>query len=244
MIRKRTGESVVRIAVLRNFFHFFMFYPKMVRMYKHPEKYSEKEKYEYNHHVFDVFLKACRCEVSVIGAENIPSDTNCFICANHQGKFDPLVIWKTFDRPLSVVVDQAAINRPVIRELCGIYKSYLFDRTNTRVTLKQSKLLIEGLKSGESCMVFPEGKYEEDCDVLTKFKPGCFRAPYKAKTDIVPTVIRGIWRVFENGEKKPYQITVHYLKPMKFDEYKEMTTAEIAAEVQLRIQSVIDELGC
>ena len=238
------GKTVVRLAVFKNFFNILHYYPRMVSMYHHPEKYTEEEKFKYNNKLINILLKTCKTEVTVYGRENLSDDENYFLCSNHQGKFDPLIIWKTFDRPLSVIVDIAAVNKPIIKELCGIYTSYYYDRTNIRHTLTESKRLEKGLLAGESCMAFPEGNYEDDNESLMRFKPGCFRAAIRTGTTIVPVVLSGVGRVFEKGKKPPYEVSIRYLEPITKEQYKGMNSYEISELVQKRVQDALDEYGC
>lgn len=49
------------------------------------------------------------------------------------------------------------------------------------------------------------------------------------------------YQVFDNNTIKPVKAQIHYLKPIEYDEYKDLKTPEIAALVQSRIQACIDE---
>ena len=49
------------------------------------------------------------------------------------------------------------------------------------------------------------------------------------------------YQVFDNNTIKPVKAQIHYLKPIEYDEYKDLKTPEIAALVQSRIQACMDE---
>ena len=49
------------------------------------------------------------------------------------------------------------------------------------------------------------------------------------------------YQVFDNNTINPVKALIHYLKPIEYDEYKDLKTPEIAALVQSRIQACMDE---
>ena len=49
------------------------------------------------------------------------------------------------------------------------------------------------------------------------------------------------YQVFDNNTIKPVKAQIHHLKPIEYDEYKDLKTPEIAALVQSRIQACMDE---
>ena len=44
---------------------------------------------------------------------------------------------------------------------------------------------------------------------------------------------------FDTNSIKPVNVQVHFLKPIPYEEYKDMKTTEIAAEVKRRIEETI-----
>ena len=48
---------------------------------------------------------------------------------------------------------------------------------------------------------------------------------------------------FDTGSAAPVTVQVHFLKPMEYEEYKDMKSTEIAAEVKRRIEETIKANG-
>ena len=70
-------------------------------------------------------------------------------------------------------------------------------------------------------------------------KVGSFKAAIKAKCPIVPVALVDAFLPFDSNTIKPVTVQVHFLKPLYYDEYKNMKTTEIAEQVRDRIQKAI-----
>ena len=68
-----------------------------------------------------------------------------------------------------------------------------------------------------------------------------FKIAFKSHCPIVPVAMIDCYQVFDNNTIKPVKAQIHYLKPIEYDEYKDLKTPEIAALVQSRIQACMDE---
>lgn len=64
----------------------------------------------------------------------------------------------------------------------------------------------------------------------------------RAKAPIVPVALIDSYRAFEEWTLKPVVTQVHFLKAIPYDEYKNMSTAEIANVVRDRIVNTIQEV--
>ena len=73
------------------------------------------------------------------------------------------------------------------------------------------------------------------------FKGGSFKAATKAKCPIVPVALVNSFKPFDTNSIKPVNVEVHFLKPMLYEEYKDMKTTEIANEVKKRIAEVVEK---
>ena len=72
------------------------------------------------------------------------------------------------------------------------------------------------------------------------FKGGSFKAATKAKCPIVPVALVNSFKPFDTNSIKQVNVEVHFLKPMLYEEYKDMKTTEIANEVKKRIAEVVE----
>ena len=237
---KIRGASILFKAITSNFIKIVVYYPKMVYMAFHREKYTEDQMYDYCLKMITFAIEESRLRVESYGLENIPEKDGFYICSNHQEKFDPLAIWYTFPRHVGVILDDAVTHRPFIREVCRLIKSKRLHKRNTHSVVKAYTEITKDLKAGENYMVFPEGGYEQEPGKLGEFMPGSFKSPQRAHCPILPVAIVDSYKIFDRGFHTTAPIQVHYLKPISPDEYDGMSTCEIAELVKARIQAHLD----
>ena len=98
------------------------------------------------------------------------------------------------------------------------------------------------VENGRKYILFPEGKFDnKKKNSLIEFKSGCFKICLKSKVPIVPVVLIDSYKPYNSWCLGKIQTQVHYLKPIFFDEYKELSTHEIAELVKNMIASKIEE---
>ena len=90
-------------------------------------------------------------------------------------------------------------------------------------------------------VIFPEGTRSKNGNQMGEFHGGSFRCAVKAKCPILPIVFIDSYKVLDQKGSKPMAVQLHYLKPIPYEEYKDLKTVDIAAMVKDRIQAVIDE---
>ena len=56
---------------------------------------------------------------------------------------------------------------------------------------------------------------------------------------IVPVALIDSYKAFDTGSVEKLTVQVHFLEPIYYDEYKDMKTTDIAAEVKSRIEATI-----
>ena len=116
----------------------------------------------------------------------------------------------------------------------------MLDRNDVRQGLKVILKVAEDVKNGKIVIIFPEGTRSKNGNVLGEFKGGSFKAATKAKCPIVPVALIDSFKPFDTNSIKPVTVQVHFLKPLEYEEYKEMKTTEIAVLVQKQIQETIN----
>ena len=99
------------------------------------------------------------------------------------------------------------------------------------------------VKNGRNYLIFPEGTRSKQGNHPQEFKGGSFKAAIKAKCPIIPVALIDSYKSFDTGSAAPVTVQVHFLKPMEYEEYKDMKSTEIAAEVKRRIEETIKANG-
>ena len=173
------------------------------------------------------------------GEENIVNDRPVLYVGNHQGDMDILLIMHEFGELYSIVAKIETKKVPVVAQWMANADCIFMDRGNPRHTLESIKQAQELLENGRTVVIFPEGTRAKGPD-MNEFKPGAFRCALKAKVPIVPFVIDGTYKVFEQQRYlKKADVYLRILPAIEPEEYAGMKTPDISAMVQQRIQ---DEL--
>lgn len=183
-------ELIRFIYVIAGNLHRAWMIPLMGYYSRHPEKYSERFRYEYNKHAIRLMNHTGRIYTQAYGAENLPKDGGYVMFANHQGKYDALGIMLTHEEPCSVVMDEARSKMPLVKQ-------------------------------------------------LDAFKAGSFKSAMRAKAPIVPVALVDSWKVFDLWSLRKVNTQVYYLKPIPYEEYRDMKSVEVAKLVYDRITAAI-----
>lgn len=208
----------------------------------HPEKFSEKQRYELDRHAVRIMCRTGKITTICYGKENLPKEGGYIMYPNHQGKYDALAIFSCHDEPCSVVMDIKKSNSILVREFIDLVQGKRLDKSDVRQAMTIIKEVANDVKTGKRYILFPEGGYEfNNKNHVTDFKPGSFKSATMAKAPIVPVALIDSFKVFNSLNIKPVTAQVHFLKPIPYEEYKGMKTVEIAQLVRDRIAEEIAE---
>ena len=230
----------IALMVLRNLHRVPGKLGKLWHYAKNTDKYPEQEKWSLIHEIMGYAVKAGNVELQVYGRENIPAEDGMLLYANHQGMFDVVALASDWDRPLAAVLKKELGEVPLLKQIRECTYSYLMDREDVRQSLTVIKAVSEEVAKGRNFLIFPEGTRSKNGNVMGEFHGGSFKAALKAKCPIVPLCFIDCFKVLDQKGSKPVAVQMHYLKPIPYEEYKDMKTVEIAALVKSRIQEVLD----
>ena len=235
----------IALMVLRNILKVPAAYSKLSRYAKNPEKYTEKEMYSHIQYILREAIKGGNVNVNVFGKENIPEENGFLLVSNHQGMFDVLAIVANCDNPMGGVYKIELDNRgrgiPLIKEIIRCTNSFPMDRNDVRQSLTVIQNVTEELKKGRNYLIFPEGTRSKNGNVMGEFHGGSFRCAVKARAPILPIAVIDCHRILDEKGSKPMTCQVHFLKPISYEEYKDLKTPDLAALVKSRIQETIDQ---
>ena len=160
---------------------------------------------------------------------------------NHQGLFDVLAIMEACPTPFSVVFKKEVAKVPFLKEVFACMKAYMMDREDIRQSMKVIMSVTKEVQSGRNYLIFPEGTRSKNGNKIGEFKGGSFKAATKAKCPIIPVALVDSFKPFDTHSIRQAVVQVHFLKPMYYEDYKDMKTTEIAAIVHDQVQKTIDE---
>ena len=205
------------------------------------DNYTEGERYALLKKIDRRANKGGNITVQAYGVENIPNENGFMFYPNHQGLYDVLAILDACPTPFSVVAKKEVGNVPFLRQVFTCMKAYIMDREDIRQSMQVILDVTKEVKAGRNYLIFAEGTRSKDGNHPQEFKGGSFKAATKSKCPIVPVALIDSYKAFDTGSVKKLTVQVHFLEPIYYDEYKDMKTTEIAAEVKKRIEATITQ---
>ena len=230
----------IALMVLRNIFRAPGLFAKLWHYAKHTDEYPEQEKWDHIHKILGYAVKAGNVDLQVFGKENLPEKDGFVIYANHQGMFDVVALAADWERPLAAVLKKELADVPMLKQIRECTNSFAMDREDVRQSLTVIKSVTEEVQKGRNYLIFPEGTRSKNGNVMGEFHGGSFRAAMKAQCPIVPLCFIDSFNVLDQKGSKPVSVQMHYLKPIPYEEYKDLKTVDVAELVKSRIQEVLD----
>lgn len=221
--------------------YIILLYAKSAHMNKHIEKYTEEQRYAFAKLIVDKIKQHSFISTEVFGKENLPNQGGYVMYSNHQGKYDMVGIMYGHDKPCTVVMDEVRSKIPIMKPFLAVVQGSTLDRTNLKSQAKTIKKIIQEVNEGRKYVIFPEGGYTNNGNSLQDFKAGSFKISVKTKTPIVPVALVDSYVPYTYNSLRRVTTQVHYLKPIEYEEYKGLSTEDIANLVKERIESKVKE---
>lgn len=212
--------------------------------YGKSDKYTEEERYNQLHRIMYRINRAGRVIIDAHGTENLPKEGGYIMFPNHQGLFDTLALFESHEMPFTFVIKKEMENVFLVKQIIRLLKAQLMDREDVRQSMKVIMQMSEEVKEGRRYVIFAEGTRSRNGNELLDFKAGTFKSAIMSKCPIVPVALIDSYKAFDTNSIKKVEVHIHYLPPMYYDEYKNMKSAEIAAEVKRRIEETIRVNTC
>lgn len=236
------GKEMKRILlmVIRNIFMVPYGWIRLCYRAAHVDKYTEEDMYRFLQWIDLHANRGGNVNIDVHGRENIPDKDGFMFFPNHQGLYDVLAIIEACPRPFSVVAKKEIKNIPFLKQVFACMKAYMIDREDVRQAMQVIIDVTKEVKKGRNYLIFAEGTRSKNGNRVGDFKGGSFKSATKAQCPIVPVALIDSFKPFDTNTIAPVTVQVHFLKPLLYEDYKDMKTTEIAALVQKTIQETID----
>lgn len=228
------------LVALKNFWKVPSAWFKLRRYAKHTDDYSFEEKYKHIRYILRHVIPSGNIHLEVTGVGNIPAEDGFLLCGNHQGLFDIIAIVHSFERPLAAVLKKELDEIPFLHEIVQCTKSHPMDRDDVRQSMKVIMAVSKELEEGRNYLIFPEGTRSKKGNEMLDFHGGTFKCVTKSKCPIVPFALVDSFKVLDEKGSKPVTVQLHYLKPIYYEEYKDLSTNEIAVMVRERVEEAIN----
>lgn len=199
---------------------------------------TKEEKYSFVYRLIKLANVLLRLDIKIVGYEYFNKDKTYLITPNHQGNADSLIMVETFSSPVSFVAKNALSKIPAVNNWMKLIGSLYLNKKDIRGQIKVMKKVEEKLNNNDSFIIFPEGR-RSFTPTMNPFKPGTFKMATKTKVDILPVSIKNSYKLKKRYPWRKTDIYVYIHKPITYEEYKDLTTQEIASLVQSIVQSKI-----
>lgn len=231
------------MMVFRNLFLVPYMWIRLCYHASHVDKYKEEQHYELLKYITHRANKGGNVTIDAYGVENIPDENGFMFFPNHQGLFDVLAILQVCPVPFSVVAKKELTDVPFLKQVFACMKALMIDREDIKQSMQVILQVIKEVKEGRNYLIFAEGTRNKDENRPHEFKGGSFKAATKSRCPIVPVALIDSYKAFDTRSIEKMVVQVHFLKPMYYDEYKDMKTTELALEVKTRIEETIKKSG-
>ena len=183
--------------------------------------------------LFSIFSRTF-FKFEVIGAENIPSEGNLIIAANHKSNLDPIFVASAVNkkRKMSAIAKEELFKNKILAKILNKVEIIPINRQNPG--LGTIKRILKYIKNDYALVMFPEGTRSKTDD-FNNAKAGLSLFATKAKAEIVPCTIYSSYKLF-----KPAKI--YFGKPISLEEYyKQKLTSEDHERISGEVMDIIKQ---
>lgn len=159
---------------------------------------------------------------------------------NHESMFDHFMLAGAVNHYISAVGKASQFSWPIWGYLVKRYGAIPLQRSNLSNAIQSLNLAEEAIKKGVSFIISPEGTRTLS-GKMNPFKKGPFHVAKNTGVTIIPTGILGAFDAKRKFDWRlhPGLLTVHFGKPIYFDEYKNMSIEELSEMVQKKIKQLL-----
>ncbi len=139
------------------------------------------------------------------GTENIPKEGRILVAGNHTSYLDPALLVTASPRQIHFLAKKELWKGITHFIVVGMGAVPVDRKIHDKDALESAYKYLEN----EKCVgIFPEGTINRTDDVIIPFKMGSIKACNKTKSQLVPFIITGEYKMFRKS------IKVEFLKPM------------------------------
>ncbi|OLT29647.1 acyl-phosphate glycerol 3-phosphate acyltransferase [Nocardiopsis sp. CNR-923] len=191
------------------------------------------------------------CRPTIEGRENIPGTGAVLLASNHLSFVDSVVI------PLAVrtrrvrflaksdYFEGTGVKGQATKALFGSLGAMPVRRGSARDAMLSLEIMLDRLRDGEACVVYPEGTRSRD-GRLYRGRTGVAHLALESKAPVVPVAVAGTQHVQPIGAPvpRPHPFTVRFGAPMDFSRgYDHLSPARARREITDRIMDAIQSLS-
>ena len=227
------------MLIIRGIFSLPAWFIRLQKIKNDPQV-SRMERYHLAQRICAWIMRHGNIAPVISGIENLPQENGYLLTPNHQGLFDPVLICYSHPRYTTAVVKIELTKVFFVKDLILLLQAHPMDRQNLRQSMQVIHNVTADLKAQLNCIIFPEGTRSKKGNVMGEFKGGSFKSAVNAQAPIVPVALIDCFKVFDEKSIRMVHPQIHYLTPITYEQYQDLSTEEIAELVKTRIQEKID----
>ena len=231
----------ILLMVSKNLIFAPVWFPQMILYGREKDTHTVEERFALLRKITVHVNKAGKVNIKADGLENLPKEDGFIMFPSHQGLYDVLAFIESCSHPFTVVMKKEIQNIFFLKQVFGVMRARALDRDNVKQAMKVILAMADDVKKGINYIIFAEGTRSKNGNKVGEFKGGSFKAAIRAKCPIVPVAIVDSFKPLDENSTKPVTVQVHYMKPLYYEDYKDMKSMEIAHLVQKMIQDKINE---
>lgn len=134
-------------------------------------------------------LRLGGARIEVREGHHLPHDRHVMIVSNHVSLADALILLAALPLDVRFVANHVFAQYPLLGVAIRAASANIVDRGSWRSRAQSGQAMVDGLASGQSLLVFPEGTTADGA--MLPFRSGAFRAAARTSSTIVPVAIQG-----------------------------------------------------
>lgn len=218
---------------------FFLYVEIFYILFGKNDPYTSKRKHFIAKQLMTIPIVWLNIRVTVLGKENLPKDTGFSIYSNHTSMMDiPIFMYHLKDYPVAFLAKEVVRNIFSLGKWTPALGGVMLDRSNARKGAESIIKVIKNVKNGSTMVIFPEGTRAHKLNTLLDFKPGSFKVALKSKRPLVPVTL-------VKSKKRPWplpdRVTMVIHKPLLYNDFKQMTSNELAETVKNTINKPFEK---
>ena len=192
--------------------------------------------------VFRFILWVAGVKLTVIGEENVPTDTPVLYIGNHRSFFDVPITYPRCPIRTGYIAKKEMEKVPLLSTWMKRLHCLFLDRSDLKAGMKTILAAIEEIKNGVSICIFPEGTRNNGEELsMLPFRDGALKIAEKTGCAIIPISMNNTADIFEAHfpRVKKVHVVIEYGKPIYPKELDKETRKHLGIYCHDLIQDTI-----
>ena len=179
-------------------------------------------------------------QIRVHGLENYPETDGMLVCSNHQSFLDALILGVICPRPINYLGRKSLFKSRLLGWFMNWNDTIPIDRDGAGIG--GMKETMRRIKRGETVAMFPEGTRSRDGEFHSIMLGFCAIAK-RRKSTLMPIGFGGAFQAYPRSAifPRPGRIQAVMGKPIRFEEYANLSDQQTADLLESRMRKCFDE---